>query len=68
MSAGCSRHDELRAEPYFYRRCLICGEELRTPWGPETHLESAYLLRTHVINHSRNELADYALREALRGV
>jgi hypothetical protein len=57
-----------RSEPYFVRRCVICGIEIQTPWGPEVHADSAYSMRRHLDSHADHELVQYARKEALRGL
>lgn len=52
--------------PYFYRCCPICGDELRTPWGPEVHEESRHKYLSHIDHHSDAELIAFAKREAIR--
>jgi hypothetical protein len=49
----------------FVRRCRVCGAEIETPWGPETHSQSEDALRNHLDHHSFSDLRAYAFREHL---
>jgi len=43
----------------FVRRCLVCGLEIQTVLGPETHSESARQLRDHLGTHVEADLFAY---------